>query len=84
MSSNKIEIRWINTLKALCMFAVFLNHSEIYYGCTIPFIDSIYRPLFVNSFFLISGYLIFRKQWSNSFIVKPYKEWISCEGGVNR
>lgn len=63
------------------MFIVFLNHSEIYYGYTIPNIGAVYRPIFVNTFFLISGYFLFRKQWSDSFMVMPYKEWISTHGG---
>lgn len=83
MANSRMELTWVNIIKALCMFVVFLNHSEIYYGSTIPYIESIYRPVFVNTFFLISGYLLFRKQWSDSFIVKPYKEWIYCKGGGN-
>ncbi len=51
MRVEKLELSWINTVKAICMFTVFLNHSEYYYGYETPVIGPIYRPLFVNSFF---------------------------------
>lgn len=81
MRVEKLELSWINTVKAICMFTVFLNHSEYYYGYETPVIGPIYRPLFVNSFFFLSGYLLFRKQWSVDYMHMSIKEWMNANGG---
>ena len=47
------EIKWINTLKVLCMLIIYLNHSEIYCGTTIGLLRNLYLPLFVPAFFLL-------------------------------
>lgn len=59
MSKNII---WINSLKALCMFSVYLVHSEIYYGINTISYGRILQPFFVSAFFFVNGYLFFRKQ----------------------
>ena len=63
---NKI---WIDYTKAFCMFLVYINHTEIYYGYNIPYAETIYRPFFVNLFFIVSGYLLFRKYLSLPYIL---------------
>lgn len=40
-----------------------------------------YRPIFVNAFFIISGYLLFRKQWNGSMLALNRKEWTAVYGG---
>lgn len=58
MSKN---ITWINTLKAICMFSVYLVHSEIYYGINTISYGYILQPFYVSAFFFVSGYLFFKK-----------------------
>lgn len=64
MNDYSKDIEWINALKAVCMFLVYINHSEIYYGTYCSLFGYIYRPIFVNAFFFISGYLLFKKFFS--------------------
>lgn len=55
------NIIWINYLKAICMFSVYLVHSEIYYGINTISYGHILQPFYVSAFFFVSGYLFFRK-----------------------
>lgn len=79
----KNNIAWINSIKVLCMVLVYLNHSEIYCGCTIGVLRNIYLPLFVPAFFFISGYLIFMKQMAEPQLSLGVKEWFESRGGGN-
>lgn len=81
VSIYNINLSWINTLKALCMFLVFINHSEVYTGINSEVFDNIYRPVFVNAFFFLNGYLLFRKQWSEGLISLVRDKWLRCIGG---
>lgn len=63
------------------MFLVFINHSEVYTGLRCEFFDNIYRPIFVNAFFFVSGYLLFRKQWTESLLSLDKSTWLRCNGG---
>lgn len=56
---------WIDNVKALCMIGVFLLHSEAYYGYGSVQYGIFLTPFYVNAFFFVSGYLLFRK-WLNS------------------
>ena len=76
------DIDWIDHAKFLCMLFVYLDHSEIFGGCKIGTIRNLYLPVFVNSFFFISGYLLFRKQLSNDMISLKRAEWLPG-GGKN-
>jgi len=53
------EIPWINWAKMLCIVFIYVNHSEIYLQSFLPH-RSLYLPFFVNTFFIISGYLFFK------------------------
>ena len=66
---------WIDYVKSFCMLLVYVNHVEIYYGCRIPYAERLYRPFFVNLFFIVSGYLFFRKYMSDKYAAMEYKEW---------
>lgn len=52
------EISWINWVKIFCILFIYLNHSEIYCQSYLTY-RNIYLPFFVNSFFIISGYLFY-------------------------
>lgn len=63
---NKKNILWINLLKGICIVSVYLLHTEIYIG--IAWVKSygyLLQPFYVNAFFFVSGYLLFRKWLSN-------------------
>ena len=74
------EISWINYIKVFSMIIVYLNHSEYYYEYNLMAIDSIYEPVFVNSFFVISGYLLFKKQLSSPIIDYSRVTWLKDKG----
>ena len=64
----KKEITWINTARTLCIIAIYLRHSEIYYEMTdtTSLFTSLFTPFRVVIFFFISGYLFFGKQFSDT------------------
>lgn len=74
------NIVWINSLKAICVIAVFLVHCELYYGFDAGVIDYLVHPFYVNAFFFVSGYLMLRKQLSEPFISQNAGKYIV--GGV--
>lgn len=78
---GRSELPWVNWMKFICMLLVYLNHSEIFYGCKLGWVGDLYRPVFVNAFFFISGYLLFRKQWSTKLLSLGRKEWYNSMGG---
>ena len=75
------NIHWINMLKALCIIFVFLSHCESYYGLRLGWFDAIYLPFYVNSFFFVSGYLLFWKQLSEPKICEKRHEFIQGGSG---
>ena len=79
-NSNKENLAWINWAKVICLFIVYLYHSESRSGFYISHLDDLVEPFFVNIFFVISGYLIFRKQLSPVVCGKVIKDWIDCYG----
>ena len=68
-SSNNLI--WINHIKCLCMILVYLYHTEAYYNCPLGVITNLYEPFFVNLFFIVSGYLLFRKYKSVPNVISP-------------
>ena len=75
------DISWINLVKVTCIVLIFLNHSEIYTENALPFVRSIYAPFFVNAFFVVSGFLFFRKHLSEPLILEDRKQYVSKKGG---
>ena len=76
------EINWINVMKAICIFVVFINHSEMYCGMNSDAFNYIYQPVFVNSFFFINGYLFFGKQLDMKMVSLSTSEWNHAQGGA--
>lgn len=79
---KKVELSWVNYIKLLCMVLVYMNHSETYVCVRFEVLRHFYGPIFVNTFFVVSGYLLFRKQLSGDVIVQNRKEWWSGGGGL--
>ena len=74
------EIVWINNVRALCMMFVYLQHCEFYIHDSSYVSRPIYQLFYVNAFFLVSGYLFFRKQLSSPVIDESRKEFIKTDG----
>lgn len=55
------KLNWVDSIKAVCMIAVYLLHSEMYYGTAGVSYGYTVQPFYVNAFFFVSGYLFFRK-----------------------
>lgn len=77
------NLHWVNAVKLLCMVFVFFNHSEIYSEHYVGWLDRIYIPFFVNAFFFVSGYLLFRKQLSQEICSSFLGPWMKAWGGGN-
>ena len=75
------EIKWINYVRAICMFIIYASHCVSYYGFSIPYVFSVTDPIYVNAFFFVSGYLFFRKQLSEPVILEDRKTYIHNAGG---
>lgn len=58
------ELAWINTIRALCMIGVYILHTQAYMNADDPILHYVISPFYVNAFFVVSGYLFFRK-WLN-------------------
>ena len=67
---DKKDIVWINTMKALCIVAVFFVHCQSYYGLVIGGLNQFIHTFYVNAFFFVSGYLLFWKQLSEPMIYR--------------
>ena len=79
-TSNNKDIAWINTAKAVCMLLVYINHCEFYANGSFFYIRPFYRLFFVNLFFIVSGYLFFRKQLTQPTIDEQRKEFVKGTG----
>ena len=58
------ELHWINYVKAISIIAIYYIHSQEFFEYTIQGFARYIVPFYVNAFFFISGYLLFRKQIS--------------------
>jgi hypothetical protein len=79
---TKKNIPWINNVKALCMLIVFLFHSEWYLEYDLSIVDSFYTPFFINSFFFLSGYLLFRKQLTMHTVKESLRDYLQGGGKI--
>lgn len=70
--NRKKEIVWVDWVKFICVVFVYWCHVGQLGTNTSP-IPIPYGPLFVNAFFFVSGYLIFRKQLGATEVSLDYK-----------
>ena len=73
-------LSWINWTKVICLFLVYFYHSETRSHFHVGIVDIFFRPFFVNAFFIISGYLIFKKQLNPQIRVLRFKNWYKQYG----
>ena len=77
--SNSV-LSWINWTKVLCLFLIYLFHSETRSHFHVGMLDLFIRPFFVNVFFVLSGYLIVKKQLKPQVKVLSSKIWFNQVG----
>lgn len=73
---QKKDLNWVNVAKALCMIAVLFVHSENYYGMRLGEVNTFICGFYVNAFFMISGYLLFKKQLSSPPIESDCAQYV--------
>lgn len=76
----KKELNWINAAKAICMLLVYVVHCESYYGLWLGRVNVFVHPVYVNAFFFVSGYLLFRKQLSQPVVGESFGTYVSASG----
>lgn len=81
-SKNKKSILWINYLKAISIIGVFFAHCTYHYGYDMHIINRFIYPFYVNAFFFVSGYLLFRKQLSEPLISQRASEYLLGGGKI--
>lgn len=74
-TSNK-EIVWIDWVKFICIVFVYWCHVGQLGNNPCP-VSIPYGPFFVNAFFFVSGYLIFRKQLGSKVNTQGFKEFFT-------
>jgi fucose 4-O-acetylase-like acetyltransferase len=74
------DINWINAVRGLCIIMVYMVHCEAYYGLWLGWANVFIHPVYVNAFFFVSGYLMFRKQLSQPAIGETLKRYIATAG----
>lgn len=70
------NILWINYLKAISIIGVFFVHCQLYYHFWLGSVNNFIHPFYVNAFFFVSGYLLFRKQLSSPIIDQKAREYL--------
>lgn len=75
------ELCWINWIKVLCMFFVYMFHMCEYMRFDDLGLKKFYVPFFVNAFFFTSGYLLFSKQLSCPIVNQSVRGYIHPGGG---
>lgn len=72
---------WVNYVRFICIVLVYYYHSSIKIGYEENhFFRCLYEPFFVNAFFFISGYLLFRKYQSAQFYMLDNSQWNGTYG----
>lgn len=77
---EKKELNWVNVAKAISIITVLFVHTENYYGLEFGEINQFLCGFYVNAFFLISGYLLFRKQLNKPAIEAGSVQYIIGDG----
>ena len=80
---SKKNINWINAVKAICMILIYFIHSQLYYGCWMQGVNDYIHPVYVNAFFFVSGYLLFRKQLSSPLIDQRMSQYVMGGGKLS-
>lgn len=82
LNASQKSVPWINTIKAICIIAVFFVHCQLYYGYKLGILNPFIHTFYVNAFFFVSGYLLFWKQLSAPRILEDAEQYIVGSGKV--
>lgn len=61
---------WVDAFKAICMICVYVYHTGFYYGIDYHKLTQPITPFYVNGFFFISGYLLFKSFFKKDIYLK--------------
>ena len=81
MKEPNKDINWINVAKALCIFMVYFDHCKVNAGLSLHGWDSPLYAIYINTFLMVSGYLLFRKQLSESIMSQSRTMFCGANGG---
>ena len=56
------NIRWINYIRAICCIMIYYIHAEEFFEFSIKGLSKYILPVYVNAYYFVSGYLLFKKQ----------------------
>jgi len=79
---KKDNLQWINYMRGICMILIYFVHCLSYTENSVPVLSSLIHPIYVNSFFFVSGYLFYRKQFSKMIICKSRREFLKIDGSL--
>ena len=75
------NINWIDVTKAICMLSVYLIHCSSFANFNTGIIGLLLCTFYVNAFFFVNGYLLFKKQLSVTNINLKLNDYILAGGG---
>lgn len=81
MKEPNKDINWINAAKALCIFMVYFDHCKVNAGVSLHGWDSPLYAIYINTFLMVSGYLLFRKQLSEPIMSQSRTMFCGRGGG---
>lgn len=64
----KKRLHWVDTAKAVCIICVYIAHTYGFLGKSTAPCKLLVYPFYVNTFFFISGYLLYKKHLISSSI----------------
>lgn len=67
MADNVKRLEWVDMARGICMLAIYLFHTEIYYTGDAVIHPRLYVENALSCFFFISGYLFYKKGTEFSF-----------------
>ena len=73
------KILWINYIRAISILFVFFVHSEAFYDFNCG-VNAFIHPFYVNAFFFVSGYLLYRKQLSSQLLNHTMCSYVKTDG----
>lgn len=79
MAKESQRLDWIDYTRAICILAVFFLHTGGYYGLEIGVVNVIFYPIYVNAFFIVSGYLFISKMLSTPAVEKSIKSFLTTD-----
>ena len=77
MIAQKQYYQWIDSVRAICMILVYYVHAQDFSGIHYSFDHGLISSIYVNAFFIVSGYLLFGKQLATPIISEDYHSFLA-------